>query len=130
MVSQVTAPGLITPITLCEIESALKSFKKDRILGLDGCPVEFYLHFFELLGNELLHAIECGRTSRYITPSLNSTFMALIPRKDKPSTFADFRPISLCNLLYKLIAKVIAVKLKPFLYSHISREQYGFLKNR
>ena len=121
MVSQVIAPNLIAPVTLSEIESALKSFKKDRSPGLDGWPVEFYLHFFELLGNELLHAIECARTSGYITPSLNSTFIALIPKKDKPPTFANFRPISLCNLLYKLIAKLIAVRLKPFLDSHIPR---------
>ena len=69
-------------------------------------------------------------TTGCISPSLNSTFLSLIPKKDKPSTFANFRPISLCNLLYKLIAKVIAVRLKPFLDTHISKEQYGFLKNR
>ena len=57
-------------------------------------------------------------------------FLALIPKKDKPWTFADFRPISLCNLLYKLIAKVIAGRLKPFLDLGISQEQYGFLKDR
>ena len=57
-------------------------------------------------------------------------FLALIPKKDKPRTFADFRPISLCNLLYKLIAKVIARRLKPFLDLGISQEQFRFLKDR
>ena len=53
----------------------------------------------------------------------------MIPKKDKPTTFADFRMISLCNLLYKLVSKVIAIRLKPHLDTHISSEQYGFLKD-
>ena len=130
MISLENSTSLTAPVIFPELEKALKSFKKDRSPGPDGWPVEFYLHFFDMLGLELLHAIEFSRSFGYITPSLNSTFLALIPKKDKPTTFVDFRPISLCNLLYKLIGKVIAVRLKPFLDSHISKEQYGFLKNR
>ena len=120
---------LSCPVTLGEIELSLKSFKKDRSPGPDGWPVEFYLNYFDLLGPDLLSAIDSTRVSSYIPPSLNSTFLALIPKKDKPRTFADFRPISLCNLLYKLIAKVIAGRIKPFLDLGISQEQFGFLKN-
>ena len=82
------------------------------------------------MSEELLSAMDSTRVSGCIPPSLNSTFLTLIPKKDKPTSFADFRPISLCNLLYKLISKVIAVRLKPFLDSHISIEQFSFLKNR
>ena len=105
MISQVNASSLIAHVTMPEIEKALKSFKKDRNPGPDGWPVDFYLHFFDLLGLELLHAIEYARTSGYITPALNSTFLALIPKKHKPTTFADFWPISLCNLLYQRRSK-------------------------
>ena len=91
--------------------------------------LNFIYTSWTLLGDELLSAVDCTRVSGCIPPSLNSTFLALIPKKVNPFTFADFRPISLCNLLYKLISKVIATRLKPFLDSHISIEQYGFLKN-
>ena len=130
MISQDDAPCLTQPVTMTKIERALHSLKKDRSSGPNGWLVEFYLHFLDLLGVELLSAVDCSRVSGYIPPSLNSTFLALVPKKDKPITFADFRPISLCNLLYKLISKVIASRLKPFLDSHISIEQYGFLKKR
>ena len=112
---------LSCPVNLEEIEHSLKSFKKDRSPGLDGWLVEFYLHYFDLLGPILLKAIDSTRISGFIPPSLNSTFLALIPKKDKPRNFADFRPNSLCNLLYKLIAKVIAGRLKPFLDLSISQ---------
>ena len=112
------------------MDLSLKAFKKDRSPGPDGWPVEFYLHFFDLLSPFLLKSIDQTRISGFIPLSLNSTFLALIPKKDKPWTFVDFRPISLCNLLYKLIAKIIARRLKPFLDLGISQKQFGFLKDR
>ena len=111
---------LSCPVNLGEIELSLNSFKKDCSPSPDGWLVEFYLNYFDLLGPDLLSAVDSTRISGFIPPSLNSTFLALIPKKDKPRTFADFRPISLCNLLYKLIAKVIAGRIKPFLYLCIS----------
>ena len=54
MISDELASNLTCPVTLGEIEFALKSFKKDRSPGRDGWHVEFYLHFFELLERELL----------------------------------------------------------------------------
>ena len=77
-----------------------------------------------------MNLVEDSHLSGRVLPSLNSNFITLIPKKDKPSTFADFRPISLCNLIYKLIAKVAAQRLKPFLDNFISPQQFGFLKNR
>ena len=103
-----------------EVELDLKSFKKDKSPGPDGWPVEFYLDFLDILGNDLLQLVDSSRMEGRVVPSLNSTFIALIPKKEKPLTFADFRPISLCNLVYKLISKVVALRLKPFLDKFIS----------
>ena len=81
MISHIDAPCLIQPVTLSKIESALHSFKKDRSPGPNGWPVEFYLHFFDLLGEELLSPVDCARVSGCIPPSLNSTFLALTPKR-------------------------------------------------
>ena len=62
--------------------------------------------------------------------ALNSTFITLIPKCDKPTSFSNYRPISLCNLAYKIISKLDAIRLKPILDIAISWNQFGFLHNR
>jgi len=62
--------------------------------------------------------------------SLNLTCIALIPKVDKPSSFGDFKLISLWNLAYKIIAKIIVIILNLCLYKSLSFEQFGFLEGR
>ena len=66
-------------VTKGEIEGVLKWFKKDKSPGPDGWPIEFFIHFFELIGNDLLLAIEDSRVKGRIYDGFNSTFIALIP---------------------------------------------------
>ena len=79
---------------------------------------------------EMVAAIEDSWLSSTIPNSLNNTFLTLIPKVDRPSSFGDYRPIALCNLFYKMISKIIAERLKPYLGLHISPEQFGFLHDR
>jgi len=60
----------------------------------------------------------------------NSTYLALIPKENRPTTFSRFRPISLCNSSYKILTKILATRLKPLLPSLISENQGGFLANK
>eukprot|EP00253_Pinus_taeda_P014551 PITA_14551 len=60
----------------------------------------------------------------------NATHLALLPKENRPSSFSRFRPISLCNSSYKIMTKILASRLKPFLPSLISENQGGFLANR
>ena len=111
-------------VTLSEVEEALKTLKRDKALGPDGYPIEFYLNFFDLLGPLLVNMVETSRFTGSVDPSLNSTFLALIPKVEHLVSFVDFLPISLYNLCYKLISKVVALRLKPFLDSSISPQQF------
>ena len=88
------------------------------------------LHFFDLIGLDILKVVEQSRNEGRVSGSLNATFITLIPKSDKPSSFSDFRPISLCNLVYKVISKLVAARLKPILDKAISWNQFGFLHNR
>ena len=58
---------------------------------------------------------------------LNSTYITLIPKSKNPTCVTDYRPISLCNILYKLISKVLANRLKEVLLATISSYQRAFI---
>jgi hypothetical protein len=118
------------PVTKQEIWEIISLFAKDKSLGPDGWTVEFFTLFFELVGDDLLDLVEDSRLRGKIQRSLNSTFLALIPKENSPQNFGDFRPIALCNLCYKIISKVIANIIKPILSRALSAEQLGFLKGR
>lgn len=65
-----------------------------------------------------------------MTHSLNSTFVALIPKKPNAEIVSDFRPISLYNVLYKLVSKVMTNRLKPFMNDIIFNDQSAFISGR
>lgn len=62
--------------------------------------------------------------------SLNSTFLVLIPKKEEANRLDQFRAIALCNVVYKIITKLIIERLKPLLGSLISTKQGGFVEGR
>ena len=75
-----------------------------------------------MLEEELLRVAKESKISRKVLGALNSTFICLIPKENEPSFFEELRPISVCNLTYKLISKIIANILNGILSSIISKQ--------
>jgi hypothetical protein len=128
--SEEEAKELFLPVTSWELKSILFHFKKEKSPGPDGWTVEFFTHFFDLIIEELLALVESIRSRGHMAGNLNSTFLALIPKSNNLHTFGDYHPISLCNLIYKLISKVLANQIKPILSKNLSVEKFGFLEGR
>lgn len=83
-----------------------------------------------MVGKYLLQVIEESIKVGKMLLAFNTTFIALIPKVDSPTSFEYFLPISFCNGMYKVIEKVIACCLKPILSNTIYMEQFGFLEGR
>ena len=113
-----------------ELKDVLQSFQKDKSFGSNGWTIEFFLELFETLGGDLLKVVEETWVTGSIPASFNFTCIELIPKVDNPVTLNDFRPISLCNYVYKVVTKVIAKRLKGIFSEHITKEQFGFLEGR
>ena len=82
------------------------------------------------MDKDFLEVVDFSRKDYFMVGSLNSTFITLIPKKDPPESFSNFRPIALYNPVYNMGTKVIVDSLKPKVSKTISKEQSGFLGNR
>jgi len=110
---------------------SLKQMAKGKSPGLDGLLVEFYLVFWERLGQELVdslnHAFEC----RELTISEGRGIITLIPKKNKDKMLLDnWRPISLLNTDYKIATRAIASRVLKILPGIIHSDQTGYVKKR
>ena len=98
--------------------------------GLDGFTVEFFKYCWEVVKHAIYGVVEDSRRSASILKALNSTMITLIPKENEATTLDNYRPIALCNVVYKIISKVIANRLKPLLPTLISQEQAVFIEGR
>jgi hypothetical protein len=113
-----------------EINLALSQMHPVKSLGLDGFGVSFYQHHWESIGAKVRGAVLDFLNGCNFIPSINETFIVLIPKLANVATVVDFRPISFCNVMYKLVAKVLANMLKVVLSSIISQHQSAFVPGR
>eukprot|EP00253_Pinus_taeda_P033136 PITA_33136 len=83
-VDEEEAEEAMTPVTKEEVEGVIKSMAKEKSPGPDGWAIELYLHFFDLIGEELIEVVEETRIKGEVYSPFNATFIALIPKKENP----------------------------------------------
>ena len=113
-----------------EVRLALDQMAPLTAPGPDGMSLIFYKSFWHIVGGDVTTVVLNALNSGVVPESLNSTFIALIPKVKHPKRVADFHPISLCNVVYKLISKVLVNRLKKFLANAIPESQSAFLSSR
>ncbi|GAU38215.1 hypothetical protein TSUD_226360 [Trifolium subterraneum] len=121
---------LTAPITKVEIQQALFQMHPDKSPGPDGFNPAFYQRFWEQCSDDIFNAASTWLERGYFPTSLNDTNICLIPKCDNPTSMKDLRPISLCNVLYKMISKVLANRMKCCLDKCVSQEQSAFVEGR
>ena len=81
---------LMDSVSITELQVVLALCKNDKILDLDGIPIEIYRTLFDVLGSDLLRVVDDSRVSGKIPVIFNTTLVALIPKSDFPKSFEDF----------------------------------------
>ena len=120
--------ALLLPYTEQEVKEALFNIGDLKAPGPDGLHAIFYKRFWSMLGDDLVTEVLQAVNSCTIPSGWNNTTVVLIPKVENPETVAQFRPISLCNVVYKVISKMLANRLKLILPDIISEQQSAFVK--
>ncbi|XP_043697269.1 uncharacterized protein LOC122648066 [Telopea speciosissima] len=113
-----------------EVKRVVFSLKSSKAPGPDGFGAGFYKHSWEVIGEELTHAVQWFFVNSFMPRSINATFITLVLKLGDVSTFAGFRPIALRNLLYKIITKILSNRIQHVIGSVVSHNQSAFIKGR
>ena len=119
------------PLTYEECKEASSSFSKDKSPGEDGFTAEFYINFFDILGEDLVRSLNHAYEKGELSISQRRGVITLLP-KDEASLLdlKNWPPITLLNVDYKIAAKAIATRMETTLPFLIHTDQTGFIKGR
>ncbi|KAM1486372.1 hypothetical protein ACFX2I_000579 [Malus domestica] len=90
----------------------------------------FFQKFWNIVGEDTTTAIKNFQATGRLLKQINFTHVTLIPKTKQPEEVAQFRPISLCNVLFRIISKVPANRLKRHISKIVSQTQCAFVPGR
>ncbi|XP_060972201.1 uncharacterized protein LOC133038159 [Cannabis sativa] len=118
------------PVEESEVKKALFQMHPDKSSGPDGMSPGFYQKFWDVLRHDVVQLVKDFFQNATFPDQLPATNIVLVPKKKQPTSMTEIRPISLCNVLYKVISKVLANRIKSVLNLVISETQSAFIPNR
>lgn len=112
------------------IKETLFQIQDLKALGPDGFPALFYKEFWPTVRDTIMSAVLSFFTDGCLPREANSSLIVLISKMTNPTLVNNFRPISLCNVVYKVISELLVAKLRPLLHKIISPCQLAFIPCR
>jgi hypothetical protein len=113
-----------------EVHSIVKNMKSNAAPGPDGPNATFYKSAWNWIGMDVFNLVSSFYQSSSLPPNINRTHIALIPKISAPKTPKDYRPISLCNVAYKIIVVSLANRIRNHLPHIIRPSQAAFIHGR
>lgn len=118
------------PFTRSDIDLVISTMGSLKAPGPHGFKALFYQKNWDLVAPNVYNMVLEVLEGKGLTPSLNDTFLVLIPKCEKPEFPTQFRPIGLCNVAYKIITKAIVNRIKPLMPKLTSCTQTSFVPGR
>ncbi|GJY53365.1 RNA-directed DNA polymerase, eukaryota, reverse transcriptase zinc-binding domain protein [Tanacetum coccineum] len=119
---------LDAPFSCEEIKEAIWNCGGSK--GPDGFTFKFIKHHWDILCSDFINMVKRFEIDGHIPKGCNSSFIALVPKKDDPLDINDFRPISLIGCQYQVITKVLANRIIQVVHSVISEVQMAYINGR
>ena len=118
-------------VTKEECYTVLKEMKFNKSPGNDGFTVEFYCTFWQVLGDVIVGALNEAYEKKMLSNSQKQGVITLIEKDGKDAMYIqNYRPITLLNVDYKILSKVLAKRIKQVLGEIIHQDQVGYIKDR
>nr|GEY71228.1 hypothetical protein [Tanacetum cinerariifolium] len=121
------ALDLIKPIHDKEIKEALFSIDDNKASGPNGYSFKFFKAAWSVVGQDLCFAAKEFFTKGNLLSEFNTTLISLVPKVKSPASVIDYMPISCCNVVYKVIRKIITNRLKLVLNDLVDVNQSAFI---
>ncbi|GAU30605.1 hypothetical protein TSUD_62250 [Trifolium subterraneum] len=121
---------LLEPFAEDEVRETIWSCDGNKSPGPDGFNINFLKACWSIVKSDVLDFLREFHENAHLPKALTSSFLTLIPKKDHPQDFYDYRPICLIGSLYKILSKILANRLKKVLGKIISNCQSAFLPRR
>lgn len=111
---------LAVPFRPAEVHKAMFQIGSSKAPSPDGIPIIFYQSQWRVVHNKVITSVLAFMNSGYLLKEENKTFITLILKVDSPQSVLDYRPISLCNVIYKIASEVIVNRLKKVIPKLVS----------
>lgn len=102
---------LVRQVSDSEIWKAVEQLRTLKAPGKDGFPGLFFHKYWNIFGPQVCASLRNFFETGYLPPSINVTSVILIPKISNPENLGQFRPISLCTFIYKIISKIITTQI-------------------
>ena len=110
-----------------EVKVALFQMGPTKAPGPNGMNAFFYQKFWHVVSDDVIATVLNFLNFGNMNPNINYTHIVLIPKVKSLEKMSGYRPISLCNVIYKIISKVMANRLKQILPQLISPSRSAFV---
>ena len=118
---------LFKEFSALDVRKALHQMHPTKALGPNSMSHIFYAKYWDVVGHNVTNSILQILNTGCMSNGWNETYICLIPKVSSPQKISEFRPISLYNFLYKIVAKVLSNRLKLILLEVISESQSAFI---
>ncbi|KAL0411037.1 UNVERIFIED_CONTAM: hypothetical protein Slati_3693400 [Sesamum latifolium] len=130
IILDVEAAALCQNISDQEVKEVMFDIAEDESPGPDGFSSRFFKAAWSVVGAEVTKAVKEFYSMGCLLKQVNAIVLELIPKVELPSEVANYRPIACCNVIYKVITKIMVTRTKGVLQKLIDSSQNAFVPGR